>query len=462
MRIRLGAALNLNEISIAAHGFCPPEIRNTYVECITTDTRDMEKGDLFIPLKGNNLDGERFCPLAIERGAFVISRFSYECAITVDDTETALLLIAKYYKNQYLKDLKFTVGVTGSVGKTTTKEFLCTLCKEKYRSFCNEGNKNSIIGLPLTVLSCPTDCEALILEMGMNHSHEIEKMSLTVEPNIGIITNIGLSHVGNLGSREKIASAKKEILRGMGEGVVLCDIAEGLLADLPNRITVSTTDYSAVFYLRVIEYSFEGAYFDLYFREKCIKGLYCAFGAPHNLNNLSFALCAFMLMGGREEDIKRSLPSMASVQKRNKIIPLGAFTVYEDCYNASFESIISAIKHIKMLNKPFSALIGDIYELGSYSEKIHKEIGKELFNLGARQIFTFGEYSKFIREGALDAGMNEESIFINEDLSSPEISARQIINALNRGEILLIKGSNATKADRITRLLQKELKNDGQ
>ena len=458
MRIELKSPLKLNEIKNATGGYCPKELNEVAITHITTDTRELYKGDLFIALRGDKEDGELYCDKAISCGAYTVSRRTHEKGIEVADTSEALLKIAGYYKKERLRNLKFTVGVTGSIGKTTTKNYLYNILKTKFKSFRNEGNYNNLVGMPLTILSCPVDKEVLILEMGMNRRHEIEKMSRVAEPDIGIITSISTSHIGNLGSKEEIAEAKLEILSGMKNGLLLTDYDEPLFKHIKDKYTLSLESYMANCYLRPIKSNFYGSIFDLYPDGECIENLYCEIGAPHNLKNLGYALYAFYLMGATKEEIKAALPHISANDGRYRLIRLGGLTVYDDSYNSSPESVIGAIKHIKLTSKEFSAVIGDILELGDMSESIHRSLGKEVVQLGIKRLYCFGKYSKFLKEGALGAGLKENDIYLNEDTDAPEITVRQILSSIKSDEVLLIKASHALKAYRISENLKKELK----
>ena len=261
---------------------------------IVTDSKDVKRGDLFLALKGERTDGELYADEAIAKGAVALSRHIGDGRITVADVKDALLRLGGAYRLR-LPNLRSVIAVTGSVGKTTTKEFLAAVLAKKYRVFATEKNHNNKIGVPMTVLAAPSDTEILILETGMNHRGEIAPLSDAVRPDMALITNIGTAHIGNLGSREMIAEAKKEILVGMRGGPVLVPAEEPLLATLPHRVTVSSADPDADFFLLPTETNAGGSRADFYHGSRTLRGLFLPMPGKHLLNALAFALSAAML-----------------------------------------------------------------------------------------------------------------------------------------------------------------------
>lgn len=449
MKIKLDIPLYVKEIAELL-GAQQPSTATNIINSVTTDSREAESGDLFIALKGDNADGENYVKGAISKGAVAISIQNIKGAITVKDTVLSLQNIANYYKKK-LTNLKYTVGVTGSVGKTTTKDFLKIISEGKYKTHATNKNYNNHIGVPLTILSAKADCEALILEMGMNHQGEISSLSKCAEPNIGVITNIGTAHIGNLGSRENIAKAKLEILDGMRTPGLIVPYGEKLLRQEFAITTFSTKDRRADIYI-------------IYNEEKNV--LHIGNGSSeisfkprgeHMLECLCASVSAAINMGIETNVIKRQISSICDKIPRQTPKKVLNFYVLPDYYNASSESISAALRLLSSMSEfeHRSALIGTVKELGALSGDIHRQIGHSAALAGLRNLYFFGEFATDLFKGATDGGMKPESIFINDDESDPEKTAKQILENSLPGELILFKASNRVRLSRIVDLLNK-------
>ena len=239
MRIRLDIPLTLGEIAEACSGVCKEELKGTPVEYLSTDTRELCPEDLFVAIKGEKFDGNDYVGKAIELGAIPLSSVETDVGITVTDSSLSLIGLARLYKSK-LPNLKKVCGITGSIGKSTTKEFAAIIISEHFSVTKSIGNFNNAVGMCLSILSANKNTEVLILEMGMNAHGEISLLSKTAEPDIAVITSVGTSHIGRLGSREEIARAKLEILDGMKEGKLIVPADEALLCR-PSAISFSTS-----------------------------------------------------------------------------------------------------------------------------------------------------------------------------------------------------------------------------
>ena len=450
MRIKLGMPMSLGEISVAVGGSCDLRLKSGIVNFITTDTRELLRGDLYIAIKGSRYDGEEFSKTAEEMGASVLSTKKGAKYITVEDTNAALLRLASYYK-AYLIALRETVGVTGSVGKSTTKEFLSAICGQHRKVFKSYGNFNNNIGLPLSILSADRASEIMVLEMGMNAPGEIRTLAACATPDIAVITNIGSSHIGNLGSRENIAKAKLEITSEESVNHVIVPKAEPLLASCVKRHTFSETDTSADTAVigngdGTVRVYFDGAYaFSSKFRPI----------GKHFISCLAAAVASARLANIPLEAIKIGISHISDNNIRQKLIPVKSFYVLDDSYNASYESIAADLALIRseIGYTARSALLGSVLELGKHSTKIHYEIGALAARTGLDRLYLFGEYSLDMADGAESAGMSPERIFINSDPSLPEITAEQILKHTVQGEIILFKASNAIRLSRVLDLV---------
>ena len=307
----------------------------------------------------------------------------------------------------------------------------------------------------MTVLAAPSDTEILILETGMNHRGEIAALSDAVRPDMALITNIGTAHIGNLGSREMIAEAKKEILVGMRGGPVLVPAEEPLLAGLPHRVTVSSADPCADFFLLPTETNAGGSRADFYHGSRTLRGLSLPMPGKHLLNALAFALSAAVLLGLSDSEIYGGISSITKDKVRQSCYKVGKLTVFDDAYNASPESMLAAIGTLDVF--PFSkksALIGDMLELGAKTEECHRALGEALVRHGFSDLYLFGVYAPFTAAGARALGKGRVRIFENTDPLAPEITAKEILAHGSEDEILLVKGSRGIRLERIIEVMK--------
>ena len=392
MRIKLGMPLTLSEIAMMV-GEEKPSF-DTEITHISTDTRELFSGDLFIPQSG----GEIYIDDAKKKGAILISKRNF-----------LLELAAKYCQN--LPYILYRIGITGSVGKTTTKEILKTLLKERFKVHANEGNFNNHIGMPMSILSAPQDTEILIMEMGMNHMGEIKVLSECLRPNIAVITNIGTSHIGNLGSRKNIAKAKLEVLSGVDSGQLFIPWDEPLLNDQPGAIKVYSESTRALD------------------------------------RNMAMAVSVAEFIGITKPEVS----NISTDNIRQSIIFKKNHHFLTDYYNSSYESIIALIdsaKEREEYNK-LALVIGDILELGEYCQDIHFRVGKLVKPSDFDHLFLFGDYAEFIYRGALENSFEKNKIFINSDLTRPDITAGQIKANCDKDELICMKASRGVRLERI-------------
>lgn len=445
MRIELSIPMTIAEIANNTDGIILGNNKQI-VTHIVTDSREVKEGDLFIALRGKRFNGESYSTEAISRGAALMSSHRENCGIFVSDTQNALLRLAAYYTTK-LPYIKYKVAITGSVGKTTTKEFLKVLLNERYVTHASEGNLNNEIGMPLSILSAPLNTEVLVCELGMNHEGEISRMSKSLAPNIAVITNVGTSHIGNLGSRQNIAKAKLEVLDGMRDGRLLVPKEEPLLSEVNTALTFSLGDCNADFSVL----SAEGGNVSLYKKGTKILTQKFAFPEEHLLSCLAAAFSAAMLCGVTKEELNRGILHISRDNIRQKIVNKGEMYFYQDCYNASLESVYAAFKSVAALTSytARSAVLGDILELGDHSDEIHRKIGKELVGFGFNKIYLFGKLVESLSDSAIECGFPKERIFLNHDINRPDITASQIKENFQTGEIILLKASRSIRLERV-------------
>lgn len=451
MRIKLDIPLSIAEICNALK--CPIPINKGYsapINYISTDTRECQADDLFIALAGENDSGEKYVKSALDKNCSVISCADRRDVIHVENTTDAILQLSKIYKAKISP--KHTVAITGSVGKSTTVNFASIILKEKFKVHFPSGNFNNHIGVPLTIFAMPKDTEVLLIELGMNHTGEISALSRAITPNVAAITSIGTAHIGNLGSREEIAKAKLEILDGMNEKTLLAPSSEKLLSGIDEALYVGRNSSLSTYSLS----DADGGSYSFVSRGKRIDNIRFFDKREHLLYDLAFAMAISDLLGLSEKEILRGVSAISDSNLRQRFIELDGFTIFDDSYNASLESIRADLKFISSLERPTGAFIGDVLELGDMAQEIHEEIGSIAAKLKIGKLYLFGEYAEDIARGAMVGGMDKERIFINTDLNSPHVSVDQIYRHHTDGEIILFKASHKLRLDKIADLMKNE------
>lgn len=454
MRIILSVTLTLNEIAKDALSEHIPH-NSVIIKAIATNSNEVCSGDLFVALAGDKGSGEDYIQDAKIRGAYVLSARDKNAHIKVKDTTLALLKIASYYKSK-LTNLRKTVAITGSVGKTTTKNALAKMLSSKYKTHATEANYNNFIGLSYTLLSAPADTEIIVAEIGMNHLGEISLLSRMLKPDIAIITNIGTSHIGNLGSRELIAKAKLEITDGMSNINLVVPYEEKLLKNADGIHTVSIENPNADCYLQIIYENSSHTSFNIYSPNTNLTDLKIIIPGKQILNALVLSVKAMELIGINEADIKNSIKLIDTNCVRGKIIKIDDFFAYDDTYSSSAEAVLSDFELLSLYkDKPRSCMLGDMLELGDETENLHKKIGRAVFEHGFRNLYAIGNFAPLIAAGAIGAGMRKENVFINTDPDAIDITAKQILINHVENELILFKASHNIHAERIIQLLLK-------
>lgn len=422
------------------------------------DTRIIKEGDAYIGIKGENFDGNILWKNAFENGASTVilqgidfskenlEKYQNENIIVVEDTIEALADIATYRRMLFGKDFP-VIGVTGSVGKTSTKDIIANVVSQKYKTLKTQGNNNNNIGLPFTIFNLK-DQEAAVIEMGMNHFGEISKLTKIAKPTISVITNIGTSHIGNLGSRENILKAKLEILEGMDKKVLVINNDNDLL----HKFYLENKDVEIHTY--GIENESEVTAENIVLNENesefvCnIKGekfnVKVPVGGIHFVYNALCAATVGTLLGLSKEQIENGIKTFELTKKRMDITELkNGVTIINDSYNASFESMQASLKYLSGLNaKRKIAVLGDMFELGEYSKELHEKVGKEVVKNKIDILVCCGDSAKYIVNMAKKEGMPKEKVFYFDNKEQIEKFIRE--NAQN-GDSVLFKASNGMK-----------------
>ncbi len=445
MRIKLGIPMTLEEIAGASKGALKHS-NKAIITHISTDSRELFQGDLFIALKGNNFDGTSYVEEAKNNNCYVLSSREDKSDIFHPDTSHALLNLASDYAKN-LPYLLYKIGITGSVGKTTTKEFAKILLSNSFITHASEENFNNGIGMSLSVLKAPKSTEILLMEMGMNSPGEIAKLSESLRPDIALITNIGTAHIGRLGSREKIAEAKLEILCGMGEGTLIVPKDEKLLSGIDRSECFSISDPIADYYLKSEKNDNVSIYKN---GRKYCDGVFMLSGDQYK-KCLIAAVSLAIKIGVSSDRLSQRLALISNDNIRQNIFYAKNYCFYEDCYNASRESMIAAIESFAndTTDGKKSLVLGDVLELGEMENKIHFEIGNHIPSDKIHNLFLFGKAVENIGKGAISKGFHARRIFINSDLSRPDITAEQIGAICSPGEHILFKASRGVRLERV-------------
>lgn len=368
---------------------------------VSIDTRTMEVGDIFIAIIGKTQDGHIYVKEASEKGAgvIIVSQKVENIStpvILVEDTTEALFALAKHHKNTYFHGL--LIAITGSVGKTTTKEMVAHILSQKYRVAKSPGNYNNHIGVPLTLLSLKETDEICVLELGMNHEGEISRLSRMCEPHVAMITKIGSAHIGFLGSMDRIMKAKMEITDGLKDGILLVNGDDKRLSKLKDtkdyQVGFCGTRRNAMTKASRINATLDTLSFQLLIEHKKYPFFY-PYGGKHLLTNLLLAIEMGILCDVPIELIQKAVKEMPCFEKRlEKITLKGNNTLVDDTYNASLDSVLADIDYMNLYRGKKLLIFGDILEVGTFGKKIHREIAKKLKKCRNLEVLCVGEETK--------------------------------------------------------------------
>ncbi len=428
------------------------------VKNISIDSRTVEKGDLYIAIQGENFDGHDFSKSAVENGAAAVmchKEIDCDCPkIIVEDTQKAFLSLAEWYRESLGT---FVVGLTGSVGKTTTKEMIAAVLGSEKKTLKTEGNLNNSIGVPRTLMRLDESVEAAVVEMGMDGKGQISVLTNCVKPDAAVITNIGVSHMENLGSREGILAAKMEIVEGLKQGGKLF-----LNSDDPYLMSVQLDSHEIVYFginnsackYKAENIEAKGAVteFDICWDDSVQHIVLPAIGR-HNVYNALAAFAVGCEYGVNPENAAKGLSGYTPSGMRQRLRTAGGITFIEDCYNASPDSVRAAINTLSSIEAQRKiAVLGDMLELGSISEEAHKNSGMLAAKKGIDAVFTLGERSLATAEKAAEMGIEYTGNYSSHD----EI-AEKLLDFLKPGDAVLFKASRAMKLEEVINKLYEKL-----
>ena len=410
------------------------------------DTRRIEPGQLFVALQGVR-DGHDFIPVALDKGAAAV--LCTHCdgdypAIVVPDTRLALGDIARHERQRLGVKV---VSITGSVGKSTTKEMVAAVLGTTYRVSKTPVNHNNDIGMPMAILAMPEDTQVAVLEMGMNHFREIAYLSTIAKPDLAVIVNIGTMHIEHLGSIEGILQAKLEILEGMSEeGKVVLNGDDSLLWNLHKTLGRATyfgvqNTQSAVLGCDV-EQQPESLRFDVKYMGRQFP-INLMLEGEHYVPDALAAIAIGMHMDVEPEKIQRALANFRNMEGRQEIFKSGEYTIIKDCYNAGPESMAAALAVLNGKSGRRVAVLGDMLELGTCTQAEHYKIGR-LAAEKADMLLAFGPNSGRMLKGAITGGMPDTRVRAFEDRKLLVESLKQLAKP---GDVFLFKGSRGMRME---------------
>ena len=472
MKIRLGLGrLTADKVASICGGtlYAVACENKVLFETVCTDSREADNTSMFVAIRGERVDGHSFISNVVKQGCrcVIAERIPLDvkgiAVILVQDSVRAIRDIAEYVKSQV--DIK-TVAITGSVGKTTTKEFVSAVLDKKYRLYKTAGNFNSTIGMPMSMLELNHHHNAAVFEMGMSGLGEIEYMSEAAQPDVAVITNIGSSHLEALGSRENICRAKMEITTGLKDGGTLFlngdePLLQGHESDRYNVLYFGMKNEECDYFASNIRNTEGGIVFDMRTPNKEFNDIEINLAGSHNVYNAMVAFSVGLKMEMSEESIREGLLSYKAAKMRQNIYNVGGITVIEDCYNASPESMTAAINVLgdtaKRKGGRMIALLGDMRELGTTTATLHAGVGSYLAQKHADYLFTYGELSsENLANGAVNAGMSEKQIF-RSPKTDAEAVGKKLLSVLRDGDVLLVKASRGIAAENVLNYVKAQL-----
>lgn len=415
------------------------------------DSRIVNNGDVFIGIKGDNFDGNDYFIEAFDKGAKTCilsknievtnelkNKYQNRNLLIVDDMEEFLVELAKPIRAKLNIPI---IAITGSVGKTSTKNIIADVLEAKYKVLKTSGNLNTLRGLALTILKV-TDEDIAVIEMGMNKAGEISELSKLLKPDIGIIINVGSAHIGNLGSRENILKAKLEILDGL-KGPLFINNDNDLLSswaketNINHQIITYGIENKSEYQGTNLTYSKKGSHFSIDNQDININVI-----GRHFIYNSIIAYAIGKYFKVENSKIIEKLNNIPLEHDRMELINNQNITIINDTYNASYDSVYYALEVLNFFKGRKIAVLGDIGELGNFSEEIHRSIGKLIVNHKINILITVGESSKYINEEAITLGFNKENAYHFKT----NAEAIKFINEIKvENDNYLVKASNSMK-----------------
>lgn len=455
--------MSLQEIADACGGIYhgSPELASREVSSVVIDSRKAEKDSLFIAIKGARVDGHTFIPQVMEKGALCavseqdLGSVPYPYILTAS-CEQALKDIAEHYRRSL--DLKI-VGISGSVGKTSTKEMIASVLSQKYHVLKTEGNFNNEIGLPLTVFNIRDEHEIAVLEMGISGFGEMTRLAKIARPDICVLTNIGAAHLENLGSRDGILKAKTEMFAWMNPNgkIILNGDDDKLRAYTPEN------GIAPVYFGLGPSCSFRAEHIVSH----GLKGTDAEFVTPasrfsarihipgsHMVSNALAGIAVGYALGMKDEDIARGIEANVPIQGRSNLIETSKYTVIDDCYNANPASMKASLDVLSCADTRTVAVLGDMFELGKDSQKMHYDVGVHAVNAGIDVLVCIGELTADTARGAQDMAREIARPVQILHFASIDAFFGQADRLLKEKDTILVKASHAMDFSKIIEWLK--------
>lgn len=426
---------------------------NTKISSFSKDTRTIKPEDIYVGIKGENFDGNKFCKQALDSGAIgcitdgdidnsIANNYKDKVIIKVENSVTALQQIANYKRNLYNIPV---VAITGSVGKTSTKDIIASVVSKKYNVLKTQGNLNNQIGLPLTLLQLK-DHTAVVVEMGMGNAGEISNLSKTAEPTLAVITNIGTSHIGNLGSRENILKAKLEILDGLSpNGKLIINNDNDLLhkyytENKSEKLLTFGIEENSLLEPTNIVCNKDDSTYSITLNNETYE-IKVPVGGKHFIYNSLAAILVGLQLNIPILDIISGIENFTLTKSRMEINHRkNNITIINDAYNASYDSMKAALEYLHGYSKERKiAVLGDMLELGEFSKKLHEDVGKEVAKNEINILITVGKDAMYIYKKAINSGFNHNNAFYFENNDD---AIKKINEILEPNDVVLLKASH--------------------
>lgn len=451
---------------------------DTHVDSVVLDSRIVTEGGVFVATVGERVDGHKFIPQIFGKGAVLAitektpEQVEMECGVLADEWGSYLLVkdsfqalkdIAEYYRSKLTIPV---VGITGSVGKTSTKEFIAGVLAEKYHVLKTEGNFNNEVGVPLTLLRIRNEHEVAVVEMGISDFGEMHRLSKMARPNVCVITNIGQCHLENLKTREGILKAKTEIFDFMAEDGEVCLNGEDDMLYTVKSVNgkeahffgLGGTGNQEVYAADIASKGLWGSEAVLHMPKETIP-VHITLPGRHMVTNGAAAACVARILGLTGEQIQAGLSKIQPVGGRNNLLRLDRYTVIDDCYNANPVSMEAALDLLKLADTYRVAVLGDMFELGDDSDTLHAGVGSYAVQAGTDCIFCVGENSRHMYEAAVQAAetveTKEQKIYYFADRETLLSNLAQQEELLPEGCTILVKASHGMHFEEVVEYLKK-------
>ena len=423
---------------------------------VCTDSRKARPGDLFFALRGDRFDGHDFIADVSKKAAAVVIRHGHDCkeaglcpVVAVDDTRKALGRLAAVYRKDFSLPV---VAVGGSNGKTTTKELIDAVLRQKLATLWSEASFNNDIGVPLTLLRLEREHQAAVLEAGTNHPGELQPLVRMIQPQYGVLTNIGREHLEFFGDLEGVALEEgwlAELLPATGKLFINGDnaCAGSLIKRTPAKVVRLGEAEGNDWRVGAVRLGRNGVTFRVEGAKPGFTGDYrIRLLGRHQALNALFAIALGAELGLSRAEIERGLKECQPARMRLQLWELNGVRVLDDAYNANADSMLTALETLQSLpcKGRRVAVLGDMAELGAYSQAAHEEVGRRAAELGIAQLFTVGKMAPTMARGARDAGLNRVLEF-----ADVEAAAAAVKQFIKEGDVLLLKASRASRLERI-------------